>query len=58
LSETLNAVRKNGRMVSPDTVASSFKNAEKSIAVMPPPRADRSPRDPVRAPSGMRQPHL
>src|SRR5262249_19444990 len=30
----LSAVRKNGRMVSPDTVASSFTNAEKSIAVM------------------------
>jgi hypothetical protein len=28
-------VRKNGRMVSPDTEASSFTKAEKSIAVMP-----------------------
>src|SRR5262249_56060054 len=34
LSSMLSAVRKNGRMVSPDTVASSFTNAEKSIAVM------------------------
>src|SRR5262249_62335611 len=34
LSSMLSAVRKNGRMVSPDTVASSFTNAEKSIAVI------------------------
>jgi hypothetical protein len=35
LSSMLSAVRKNGRMVSPDTVASSSTKAEKSIAVMP-----------------------
>jgi hypothetical protein len=28
-------VRKNGRMVSPETDANSFTKAEKSIAVMP-----------------------
>src|SRR5262249_9867459 len=34
LSSMLSAVRKNGRMVSPDTDASSATKAEKSIAVM------------------------
>ena len=34
LSVTLSAVRKNGRMVSPETEASSSTKAEKSMAVM------------------------
>src|SRR6185295_1711393 len=34
LSDTDSAVRKNGRMVSPETEASSFRKAEKSIAVI------------------------
>ena len=43
LSVTLSAVRKNGRMVSPETVASSLTKAEKSIAVMVLPYCDGSP---------------
>ena len=45
LSVTVSAVRKNGRMVSPESEASSSTKAEKSIAVMVLPYCDASPPD-------------
>ena len=54
LSVTLSAVRKNGRMVSPETEANSFRKAEKSMAVMVLHCCDRSPPRILRLPDGRR----
>src|SRR5712691_5691631 len=51
LSSMLSAVRKNGRIVSPETVARSFTKAEKSIAVIAPAPSPRCPARTYRRPA-------